>query len=65
MGIVSYEIGLYASVNCTLTLLKSTIRKSHLVGDGYARTDANDGRFDGYFGSMQSIVTSTAQNDSG
>ena len=57
--------GPYTSVNCTLSLLKSTIRKSQLVGDGYARMDANDRRFEDYFGSMQSIVTSTAQNDSG
>jgi hypothetical protein len=57
--------GPYTSVNCTLTLLKSRIRKSALVGDGYARQDAEDPRFSDHFGSMQSIVTSTGQNDSG
>lgn len=58
--------GPYISVNCTLTLLKSSIRKTPVVGDdGYARNDGDDARFDDYFGSMQSIVTSTAQNDSG
>lgn len=31
----------------------------------YARQDAEDDRFSDYFGSMQSIVTSFAQNDSG
>lgn len=57
--------GPYASVNCTLTLLKSSIRKTPVVGDQYARIDANDDRFSDYFGSLQSIVTSSAQNDSG
>lgn len=58
--------GPYASVNCTLTLLKSSIRKNQLLrGDVYDREDAEDDRFSDYFGSMQSIVTSSAQNDSG
>jgi hypothetical protein len=58
--------GPYASVNCTLTLLKSGIRKTPILRDGaYAREDAEDDRFSDYFGSLQSIVTSSAQNDSG
>lgn len=57
--------GPYASINCTLTLLKSSIRKTAVIGDQYARIDANDERFSDYFGSLQSIVTSSAQNDSG
>lgn len=58
--------GPYASINCTLTLLKSSIRKTQILRDGvYAREDAEDNRFDDYFGSLQSIVTSSAQNDSG
>ena len=58
--------GPYASVNCTLTLLKSSIRKTQILRDGvYTREDAEDDRFDDYFGSLQSIVTSSAQNDSG
>lgn len=58
--------GPYASVNCTLTLLKSSIRKTQILRDGiYAREDAEDDRFSDYFGSLQSIVTSSAQNDSG
>lgn len=56
--------GPYASVNCTLTLLNSSIRKSPVVGDQY-EMDANDERFSQYSGSLQSIVTSSAQNDSG
>jgi Tc toxin complex TcA C-terminal TcB-binding domain len=57
--------GPYASVSCTLTLLKSSVRKTPVMGDGYARADAEDARFDDYFGSTQSVVTSSAQNDSG
>ena len=58
--------GPYASVNCTLTLLKSSIRKTQILRDGaYARENAEDERFNDYYGSLQSIVTSSAQNDSG
>ncbi|GLV54299.1 hypothetical protein KDH_11470 [Dictyobacter sp. S3.2.2.5] len=56
-------VGPYTSVPCTLTLLKSSIR---VVSDGdYARTGADDPRFSDYFSSLESIVTSTGQNDSG
>ena len=49
-----------------MTLLKSSIRKTQILRAGeYAREDAEDDRFSDYFGSMQSIVTSSAQNDSG
>ncbi|ULL16716.1 insecticidal toxin protein [Paenibacillus sp. H1-7] len=59
--------GPYSSVNCTLTLQKSTIRKSSSLRDNqYVRDQAaDDDRFSDYFGSTQSIVTSSAQNDSG
>jgi hypothetical protein len=58
--------GPYCSINCTLTLQKSTIRKSSLLsGDQYIRESAEDDRFSDYFGSIQSIVTSTAQDDTG
>lgn len=58
--------GPYASVNCTLTLLRSSIRKSPTLGDaGYKRQNAEDERFTDYYGSLQAIVTSSAQNDSG
>lgn len=57
--------GPYTGVNCTLTLLKSSIRTTPVVGEAYARADAEDSRFNDYFGSLQSIVTSSAQNDSG
>ena len=58
--------GPYTSVNCTLSLLKSTIRRSPLLSDGeYARIPDQDDRFSDYFGSLQTIVTSSAQNDGG
>lgn len=58
--------GPYASVNCTLTLRKSSIRKTQALRDEiYSREDAEDDRFSDNFGSLQSIVTSSAQNDSG
>ncbi len=59
-------VGPYASVNCTLTLLKSSIRKSPQLLDGvYARDGDDTERFSDHFGSMQGIVTSSGQNDSG
>lgn len=61
-------VGPYTSVPCTLTLLKSSIRVANDVmtdGSDYARTGADDPRFSDHFGSMESIVTSTGQNDSG
>jgi hypothetical protein len=58
--------GPYAGVNCTLTLLKSSVRTSPVLrGGAYARENAEDDRFSDYFGSLQSIVTSSAQNDTG
>jgi hypothetical protein len=57
--------GPYASLACTLTLLRSSVRVSSSVGDGYERADGNDSRFSDHLGSVQSIVTSSAQGDSG
>jgi hypothetical protein len=58
--------GPYASVNCTLTLLKSSIRTTPILRDGvYVRENADDSRFSDYFGSTQSIVTSSSQSDPG
>ena len=56
--------GPYTSVSCTLTLTKSSIRKSPL-GDDYARDGSQDDRFADYFGAIQSVVTSTGTSDSG
>ncbi len=63
--------GPYTSVNCTLTLLKNSVRKNTAPGTQYARnTDGNglfidDDRFMDSLGAIQSIVTSSGQNDSG
>lgn len=58
-------VGPYASVNCTLSLQKSSIRTSPNAADDYARQGPEDERFTDYRGALQSIVTSTANNDSG
>jgi len=59
-------VGPYTSLNCTLTLVGSSIRKSALLADGeYARQGTEDIRFADYPGGGQSIVTSSGNNDSG
>jgi hypothetical protein len=59
-------VGPYTSLNCRLTLSKSSIRTNTLPGDsGYVRGGADDPRFGDFFGSIQSIVTSSGANDSG
>lgn len=58
--------GPYTSVNCSVTLLRSSIRKSPLLsGQEYGRQSPDDDRFSDHFGSLQSIVTSSGQSDSG
>jgi hypothetical protein len=58
-------IGPYANVDLKLTLVKSSIRTTPVLVDGeYAREGAEDKRFSDYFGSLQSVVASSAQNDS-
>ena len=47
-------------------MLKSSLRKSPIAEDGeYARQGSEDDRFVDYIGAVQSIVTSSGQNDSG
>lgn len=59
-------VGPYTGVHCTLTLLRSSVRKSPLPKDGeYARQGSEDDRFMDYIGAVQSMVTSSGQNDSG
>lgn len=59
-------VGPFTTVNCTLSLLKSSLRKSPLPKDGeYARAGIEDDRFIDYAGAVQSIVTSGGTNDSG
>jgi hypothetical protein len=57
-------VGPYTSLNCTLSLLKSSLRKSP-IGLDYKRQGTEDERFVDYTGAVQSIVTSGASNDSG
>ena len=57
--------GPYTSVNCTLSLQKSSIRISSDPGKTYARQGSNDPRFNDYYGTIQSVVTSSGQADSG
>ena len=58
--------GPYSSVNCTLTLLKSSVRNGNTLLNGqYSRQGDNDTRFIDSTGAIQSIVISSAQNDSG
>ena len=57
--------GPYTSVNCTLSVVKSTIRTSTDPGKTYTRQGSDDSRFNDYYGTIQSIVTSSAQADTG
>ncbi|MGV8094286.1 MAG: hypothetical protein AB2L24_20700 [Mangrovibacterium sp.] len=57
--------GPFTTVHAKLSLLQSSIRVSSLKGDDYPRTGSEDTRFRDFNGAIQSIVTSTAQNDSG
>lgn len=58
--------GPYTGVNCSLTLLKSTVRRCSLPAAPYARDEGHeDPRFADSLGGIESIVTSSGQNDSG
>jgi hypothetical protein len=50
--------GPYTSVGCTVTQLNSRIRTKPALGD-------DEGNVEAYFGSTQSVVTSSARNDAG
>jgi len=61
--------GPYTSINCTLTLLKNSIRMNSDLTSGpdpySGPINAEDKRFSTTFGAIESIATSAAQNDSG
>ena len=58
--------GPYSSVPCTLTLLNHSVRHNSNSAGIYKHSIENDDpRFTDSFGAIQSIVTSSAQNDSG
>lgn len=62
--------GPYTTVSCKLTMTKNSVRKSAIAGSEYSRRLSNgiptdDPRFRDSVGSLQSIATSSGQNDSG
>jgi hypothetical protein len=63
--------GPYTGVNCTMTLLKNSVRKNPAPGSQYERNtdksgvEQDDNRFVDNVGAIQSIATSSGQNDSG
>lgn len=62
--------GPYTGIHCRLSLLRSSLRISSVAGDQYERSSSDstvstDDRFRDFAGAIQSVVTSTAQNDSG
>jgi hypothetical protein len=58
--------GPFTSVHCTLSLLRSSLRRSPALTDGeYARQGDDDSRFADYYGTVESVVTSGGSNDSG
>lgn len=58
--------GPFTTVHAKLSLLRSSIRASSIAGDSYARDgDGEDDRFRDFTGAIQSVITSSAQNDSG
>ena len=60
-------VGPYTSLNCALTLQRSSVRTSPaLANNTYARDmTADDSRFIDYYGSTDIVVTSSGTNDSG
>ena len=58
-------VGPYASVNCTASLISSSVRTSPQLSGGYARDGEDAQQFTDHFGTIQSVVTSSASNDSG
>jgi Tc toxin complex TcA C-terminal TcB-binding domain len=59
-------VGPYTSINCTLTLLSSETRTKSVPASPYnKKATGDDPRFITNYAAMQSIATSTAQNDSG
>ncbi len=62
--------GPYTTVSCTLTMTKNSVRADNTSGGTYPRkitggVPADDPRFRDSVGPIQSIATSTAQNDDG
>jgi hypothetical protein len=58
-------VGPHTGVHCKLSLMSSSVRISSVQNGDYARENEEDQRFRDFRGTIQSIVTSTAQNDAG
>ncbi len=58
-------VGPYTGVHCTLALVRSSVRKNAATAGAYARTSDEDPRFADSLGAVQSIATSSGQNDAG
>jgi hypothetical protein len=58
-------VGPYTGIHCKLSLLRSSIRTSSVMGDYSRAEDGEDIRFRDFTGAIQSIVTSSGQNDNG
>ncbi|PTB91858.1 hypothetical protein C9994_14855, partial [Marivirga lumbricoides] len=57
--------GSYTNINAKLTLISNRYRKSSQVGDNYVYNGIDDARFSHNIAGLQSIATSSAQNDAG
>jgi hypothetical protein len=57
--------GPYTTVSCRLTLLKSSVRRKNSLFDGAYARQPEDNRFLDLLGPVESMVTSSAQNDAG
>ncbi len=58
-------VGPYTGIHCKLSLLRSSIRTSSVMGDYPRAEDGEDIRFRDFTGAIQSIVTSSGQADNG
>jgi hypothetical protein len=58
-------VGPYGGVHCTLTLGQNSVRTSNNANSPYPRQDTGETRFRDQVGAIDSIATSTAQNDDG
>jgi hypothetical protein len=59
------ELPPHTNVNCSLTLLKNSVRMSSDTTGGYKCNEKEDLRFREEIGAVQSIVTSSGKDDSG
>lgn len=58
-------VGPYSTINCTLTMLSNSVRRTATPSSPYPRNDGDDPRFVDNLAAIQSIATSGGQNDSG